>query len=79
MRVGYCRVSSGEQRSALESQIQRVQAAGVDRVITDVESGRNPDREGILELLTLIDGRQATEIVATRVDRLAAMPVQLIR
>ena len=70
MRVGYCRVSSGEQRSALESQIQRVKAAGVDRVITDVESGRNPDREGILELLTLIDGRQATEIVATRVDRL---------
>ena len=44
MRVGYCRVSSGEQRSALESQIQRVKAAGVDRVITDVESGRNPDR-----------------------------------
>ena len=70
MRVGYCRVSSGEQRDALKFQIQRVEAAGVDRVITDVESGRNTDREGILELLGLIDSKKVTEIVATRVDRL---------
>ena len=70
MRIGYCRVSSGEQVSALKFQVQRVEAAGVDRVITDVESGLNPDREGILELLSLIDGRQASEVVVTRVDRL---------
>ena len=70
MRIGYCRVSSGEQRAALEFQINRVKASGVDRVITDVESGLNPDREGITELLTLIDGREVSEVVATRVDRL---------
>ncbi|MFZ9570183.1 MAG: recombinase family protein [Vulcanococcus sp.] len=72
MRVGYCRVSttSGEQLSALEGQVARVQAAGVERVITDVESGRSTDRPGLVELLELIDTRQVSEVVATRVDRL---------
>jgi DNA invertase Pin-like site-specific DNA recombinase len=72
MRVGYCRVStaSGEQLSALENQIARIEAAGVDRVITDVESGLSSDRPGMLELLTLIDTRQVNEVITTRVDRL---------
>lgn len=72
MRVGYCRVStaSGEQLSALEGQVARVEAVGVDRVITDVESGRSTDRPGLVELLELIDTRQVSEVVATRVDRL---------
>ena len=72
MRVGYCRVStaSGEQLSALENQIGRVTAAGVERVITDVESGLSSDRPGMNELLGLIDQRRITEVIATRVDRL---------
>ena len=72
MRVGYCRVStsSGEQLSALESQVARIKATGVHRVITDVESGLSNEREGMNELLSLIDSRKVTEIVATRVDRL---------
>ena len=72
MKVGYCRVStsSGEQLSALESQVARIKTAGVDRVICDVESGLSNEREGMNELLALIDSRQITEVVATRVDRL---------
>jgi DNA invertase Pin-like site-specific DNA recombinase len=72
MKVGYCRVStaSGEQLSALENQIARIKAAGVDRVITDVESGLSSDRPGMLELLNLIDMRKVSEVIATRVDRL---------
>ena len=72
IRVGYCRVStaSGEQLSALEHQISRIEGAGVDRVITDVESGMNSERPGLLELMDLIDSRKVSEVVATRVDRL---------
>ena len=72
MRIGYCRVStrSGEQLSALESQVSRVEGAGVDRVITDVESGLSNERPGMNELLQLIDRKQVSEVVATRVDRL---------
>jgi DNA invertase Pin-like site-specific DNA recombinase len=42
----------------------------VDWIITDVESGLSNEREGMNKLLTLIDSRQVTEVVATRVDRL---------
>ena len=72
MKIGYCRVStsSGEQLSALESQIARIENAGVERVITDIESGLSNEREGMNELLSLIDGKKITEVVATRVDRL---------
>ena len=72
MKIGYCRVStsSGEQLSALESQIARIENAGVERVITAIESGLSNEREGMNELLSLIDGKKITEVVATRVDRL---------
>ena len=72
MKIGYCRVStaSGEQLSALENQIARIEGAGVDRLITDVESGMSSDRPGMLELLELIDGRKVSEVICTRVDRL---------
>ena len=72
MKIGYCRVStrSGEQLSALESQVSRVKDAGVDRVITDVESGLSNERPGMNELLQLIDSRQVSEVIATRIDRL---------
>ena len=72
MKIGYCRVStsSGEQLSALESQIARIENAGVERVITDIESGLSNEREGMNELLSLIDGKKITEVIATRVDRL---------
>ena len=72
VRIGYCRVSTGkgEQLSALESQVARIENAGVDRVITDIESGLSNEREGMNELLSLIDEKRITEVVATRIDRL---------
>ena len=41
-RVGYVRVStaSGEQLAALENQRARIEAAGVDLVLQDIQSGR---------------------------------------
>ena len=72
MKIGYARVSTrtGEQLSALEAQVARVKAAGVDRVITDIESGLSNERSGMNELLGLIDSKKVGEVVATRVDRL---------
>ncbi len=71
-RIGYIRVSTakGEQLSALENQRARVAATGVARIIEDVQSGRETDRVGYLELLALIETRQVSEVVMTRVDRL---------
>ncbi|MFZ9959023.1 MAG: recombinase family protein [Candidatus Limnocylindrus sp.] len=72
MRVGYIRVSTdtGEQLAALTNQRARIEAAGVDHLIEDVESGLSQDRPGYLELLRLIDARQISEIICTRIDRL---------
>lgn len=71
-RVGYIRVStsSGEQLAALENQRSRVASAGVDEIIQDIQSGRDSDRAGLLELLERISRGQVTELVITRVDRL---------
>lgn len=71
-RVGYIRVStaSGEQLEALEGQRSRIEASGVDRIIQDIQSGRDSDRDGLQELLELMAGRAIEEVVFTRVDRL---------
>lgn len=72
MRCGYIRVSTdtGEQLAALQNQRARIAATGVDRIIEDTESGLSQERPGYLELLRLIDTRQLSEIVCTRIDRL---------
>lgn len=72
LRLGYIRVSTnkGEQLAALENQRSRVEAAGVDEVIQDIQSGRDSDRAGLLELLERISRGLVSELVITRVDRL---------
>jgi putative DNA-invertase from lambdoid prophage Rac len=72
LRLGYVRVSTatGEQLAALESQRHRIEAAGVDEVIEDVQSGRESDRAGFMKLLELINRGQVQEVLFTRVDRL---------
>ena len=68
--IGYARVSKEEQSDALPAQVSRLQAAGCSRVITDVESGRVSDRDGLLELLALVRAGDMSELLVTRVDRL---------
>lgn len=72
VRIGYLRVSTdtNEQLSALQNQRSRIASTGVDRLIEDVESGLSQERPGYLELLHLIDTRQISEVVCTRIDRL---------
>lgn len=71
MRLGYARVSTDEQASALEAQITRLTAAGCDVVLSDRESGRSNERPGMIEAMVLVRSGEATELVVTRVDRLS--------
>ena len=68
--VGYARVSSDEQADALPAQVSRLEAAGCARVLTDIESGRENDRDGLLELLSMVRAGEVSELLVTRVDRL---------
>ncbi len=81
IRLGYARVSTDEQADALAPQISRLQGAGCDRVLSDIERGSNSEREGLLEAMAMVRAGQVAEIIVTRVDRLgrdAAFTDQLL-
>ncbi len=72
MIAGYARVSSKEQADnshALEQQIERLKAFGVEQVYVDVESGRKDNRADFLRLLG--DLSLISQVVVTRLDRLS--------
>lgn len=71
MRVGYVRVSTGEQEEALVQQTERIKKAGVSMIFSDVKSGRSNDRTEFNKLLDACRNGDITEIVITRIDRLA--------
>lgn len=62
--------ASGEQLAALPIQRSRIEREGCDLILSDVESGRNPHREGYLELKRLITAGRVAEVVATELSRL---------
>jgi site-specific DNA recombinase len=68
--IGYARVSKDDQADSLPAQVSRLEAAGCERVQTDVETGRSNDRDGLLELMELVKAGRVGELVVTRVDRL---------
>jgi DNA invertase Pin-like site-specific DNA recombinase len=68
--VGYARVSKDDQADSLPAQVSRLKAAGCSRVITDIETGRSTDRDGLLEVMAMVRAGEVTELLVTRVDRL---------
>jgi DNA invertase Pin-like site-specific DNA recombinase len=68
--IGYARVSKDDQADSLPAQVRRLQGAGCSRVITDIETGRSSDRDGLLELMAMVQAGEVTELLVTRVDRL---------
>ena len=68
--IGYARVSKDDQADSLPAQVSRLTTTGCSRVITDIETGRSTDRDGLLELMAMVRAGQATELLVTRVDRL---------
>lgn len=71
MRVGYVRVSTGEQEEALIQQTERIKKAGVAMIFSDVKSGRSNNRKEFNKLLEKCRNGDISEIVITRIDRLA--------
>lgn len=73
MIIGYARVSSREQSEnshALEQQIERLKAAGAEKVLVDVESGSKDERQSFQTLIDLCSSGVCTGVIVTRLDRL---------
>jgi site-specific DNA recombinase len=68
--IGYARVSKDDQADSLPAQVSRLTAAGCSKVITDIETGRSTDRDGLLEVMAMVRAGQVLELLITRVDRL---------
>jgi DNA invertase Pin-like site-specific DNA recombinase len=75
IRIAYGRVSttSGEQLSALETQLSWLQNQACDLILSDVESGRNVDRPDYQRMRALVEAGRVSEVVATRLDRLGRL------
>jgi DNA invertase Pin-like site-specific DNA recombinase len=77
MKVGYARVSTGEQSDALTQQIARLEKSGVVQIFSDIKSGRKSDRKEFNKLLAAVKRGEVAEIVITRIDRLARSVVSM--
>ena len=81
--IGYCRVSSPKQKDDLERQIENVKiyllAQGKPfEIISDIGSGINCRRKGLLELLERISKNEVDKVVVLYKDRLSRFEFELI-
>ena len=83
MTIGYCRVSSHDQKEDLERQIKRVEKychkfeCPVE-IIRDLGSGLNFKKRGLQRLIQLILKRKISKLVLTHRDRLLRFGSELI-
>ncbi|NJM21118.1 MAG: recombinase family protein [Richelia sp. SM1_7_0] len=73
MRLGYARVSTRQQADseALDQQIARLQKAGAEKILYDIESGRKDTRKNFNQAIALAKSGVITELIITRIDRLS--------
>lgn len=81
--IGYCRVSSSDQKEDLERQIKTVSdycsARGYQfKIIKDIGSGLNYNKKGLKELIKLICEREIDRIVINYKDRLIRFRYDII-
>lgn len=81
--ICYCRVSSSKQKDDLERQIENVKQYAYNkgycfRVITDIGSGINYNKKGLLELIDLITEEKISKIIILYKDRLLRFGFELI-
>lgn len=75
LKIGYCRVSTHNQKSSLQNQENYLRnytnAKGVilDEVFTDIGSGINYNRKNFNKILELVEAREVSEIYVTYKDR----------
>lgn len=73
--VGYARVSTTQQDHS--TQIERLQAAGAEKVFTEKRSGLDGDRPELARCLEYV--REGDTLLVTKLDRLARSTVDLYR
>jgi excisionase family DNA binding protein len=81
--IGYCRVSTNEQQVELERQKYLIEnycvAKGYTyKIITDIGSGINYNKKGLIELITLINNKEISKIVINYKDRLIRFGYEII-
>lgn len=75
--IGYARVSTKDQSedsNALEQQIARLKATGVEQILVDVESGREgkeSDRPNFQKMMEWVKKGLVKQVIITRIDRLS--------
>ena len=74
MLIGYARVSKDEQN--LDLQIDALNAAGVEKIFSDKESGAKADRKGLAETLSHL--RAGDVLTVWKLDRLGRNTIQLM-
>lgn len=72
--LGYARVSTGDQDVA--GQTLRLKQAGATKIFTDVKSGKNMERPGLVELLAY--ARAGDTLAIVRLDRLGRSLAELL-
>jgi excisionase family DNA binding protein len=78
-RYAYCRVSSSKQKDDLERQVKSFQETHPDHeIVSDVGSGLNFKRKGLLRLVDEIMRGHVEEIVVSHKDRLCRFAYELI-
>jgi len=78
-KICYCRVSSVGQKDDLERQVQSMrQQFPEHKIITDIGSGINFKRKGLLQLLDLCNRQFVSEVVVAYRDRLCRFAFELI-
>ena len=79
-KICYCRVSSIGQKDDLERQVQSMRLQFPHhQIITDIGSGINFKRKGLLQLLELCNKQLVSEVVIAYRDRLCRFAFELIQ
>lgn len=74
MKVGYCRVSTTDQDTAVQR--AALEAAGCERIYEEQVSGATADREELIKVMGFV--REGDVIVVTKLDRLARNTLDML-
>ena len=83
LTIGYCRVSSSDQKEDLKKQVENVSSYCIAngyqfKIIEDLGSGLNYKKKGLRELLALIENREIDRIVINYKDRLIRFGYEML-
>ena len=83
LTIGYCRVSNRQPQEDLETQVANIKAYMLSKgyqfdLITDIGSGIDYSKKGLLRLMELINNREIDRVVVLYKDRLVRFGFELL-